>query len=242
MTLVPSEYLAVIKRRDFFILLLTLFLGQVASAFLLLSLVASVFTQTASNFGVTGIVLSLSTPAFFLMAFAGLTADIIDRKKIIIIANIVISVIVLLVLLMLKNVYVSISLSFLYFAGNSFFLPAISAASAQLVKKSQLLIANSLFIFTLSSGQIIGLFIASIIQFIYGNLITLVICEVLLIIAIFLPMSLVEPVIKIVLLKPLGFIKITCFYYLPQQCHASLTKIPLEEPAIHNQYQDLPTV
>ena len=171
-------------------MLLTLFLGQVASAFLLLSLVASVFTQTASNFGVTGIVLSLSTPAFFLMAFAGLTADIIDRKKIIIIANIVISVIVLLVLLMLKNVYVSISLSFLYFAGNSFFLPAISAASAQLVKKSQLLIANSLFIFTLSSGQIIGLFIASIIQFIYGNLITLVICEVLLIIAIFLPMFL----------------------------------------------------
>ena len=190
MTLVPQTYIEVLKRRNFFILILTLLLGQAASGFLLISLISSVFTKTGSNFAVSGIILSLAAPSFLLMAFAGLFADLVDRKKIIIAANFLITVVVLFVILSLHIVFASISLSFLYFAINSFFLPAISAATGQVVKKNQLTVANSLFILTLTGGQIAGLFIAAIILFFFGELTTLLICEILLVVCVFLPMLL----------------------------------------------------
>ena len=158
--IVSKSYIEVLKRRDFFILALTLLFGQAASGFLLISLISSVFTTTGSNFAVSGIILSLSAPSFLLMAVAGLVADILDRKKLIIAANAFITVVVFLLLFSLSKVFASISLSFLYFAGNTFFLPAVSAASGQLVKKSQLTVANSIFILTLAGGQIAGFFIA----------------------------------------------------------------------------------
>lgn len=187
---VPRAYLEVLKIRDFFILMLTLFIGQVASAFLLLSLISSVFTKTGSNFGVSGVILSLSVPGFLIMAFSGLVADLVDRKKIIIWANSLIALVVLLIILSLDKVFASISLAFLYFAGNSFFIPAVSAAQAQLVRRQQLMRANSLFIVTLSGGQIIGLFIAAIFNFLVGHFAILVFTEFLWIICIFLPMLL----------------------------------------------------
>jgi len=187
MVKIPKTYLGLFAQRDFLVLSTTLFLGQIASGFLLLSLISSVFTKTGSNFAVSGVVLSLALPSFLLVAVAGLVADLFDRKKIIIAANATIAGVVLLILFSLEKVFASISLSFLYFAGNTFFLPAISAASAQLVKKSQLAFANSIFILALAGGQLFGLFVASIINFFFGNVATLMVSEALLIICIFIP-------------------------------------------------------
>ena len=184
---ISKSYFEVLKQKDFFVLFLTLFFGQIASGFLLLSLISSVFTKTGSNFAVSGVVLSLALPSFLLVAVAGLVADLIDRKKIIIAANATIALVVLLILFSLEKVFASISLSFLYFAGNTFFLPAISAASAQLVRKSQLAFANSIFILALVGGQLFGLFVASIIHFFFGNITTLMVSEALLILCILIP-------------------------------------------------------
>ena len=71
----------------------------------------------------------------------------------------------------------------MFFEGNYFFLPATSAASSQLVRKSQLLAANSIFIFTLSGGIILGLFAAAVTHFFFSNQVTLFICAVLLVMA-----------------------------------------------------------
>lgn len=171
-------------------LILTVLLGQVASAFLLLSLITSVFVKTGSDFGVSGVILSLAMPALFLMALAGIVSDLVDRKVLIVLTNFFITFVVLVLLLTLDKVYLSILLSFLYFAGNSFFFPAVSAATAQLVEKSQLLLANSLFFLCLAGGQIVGFFIAAIIQFFFGNKILLYLCEALLVIAALLPLLL----------------------------------------------------
>ena len=176
--------------RNFFLLTLTLLFGQIASGFLMISLISSVFQKTGSNFSVSGIILSLTIPSLILMAAAGLAADLVDRKKLIIWANSVIAVVVVVILLTIDKVFLSIFLSFLYFAGNTFFFPAISAASAQIVKKSQLAVANSVFIFTLAGGQLAGLFFGSVSLFLFGHTVTLIICEVFLIAAIIIPMSL----------------------------------------------------
>ncbi len=186
MFLLPDSYVRVLRRKDFFILSLIIFVGQAASAFLVLSLIVSVFLKTGSNLGVSGVILSFTIPAFFLMAFAGLFADTLDRKKIIIGANVFIAIVVLVIILSQSVVYASIPLSFFYFAGNTFFIPASSAASAQLVSKKELLVANSIFIFNLAGGVLLGLFVASLIFFFLGSKVTLVVCEGLLVIAAFL--------------------------------------------------------
>jgi len=184
MVFLPEPYVKVLSRRDFFILTLVILIGQIASAFLVLSLIVSVFTKTGSNLGVSGVILSFAVPAFLLMAFSGLIADIFDRKKTILVANTVIAFVVFVILLTEKVVYASIPLSFLYFAGNSFFIPASSAATAQLVKRSQLLVANTIFLFVLAGGVLLGFFAASIIQYFFDNLATLIVSEMLLILAV----------------------------------------------------------
>jgi len=118
-----------------------------------------------------------------------------------------------LILLTLNKVFATIFLSFLYFAGNNFFFPAISAASAQIVRKSQLAVANSVFIFTLAGGQLVGLFFGSVSLFLFGYATTLIICEFFLIAAIIIPMSLPK------LLPRRAFMyifsaKITWFFFL----------------------------
>src|SRR3989344_794169 len=129
MIFLPKPYVEVLKRRDFFILTLVILVGQIASAFLILSLIVSVYSRTGSNLGVSGVILSFAIPAFLLMAFSGLIADIFDRRRTILVANIIIAFVVFIILLTEKVVYASIPLSFLYFAGNSFFIPASSAAT-----------------------------------------------------------------------------------------------------------------
>ncbi len=183
MSNVFSTYLKVLRRRDFFFLSLIIFFGQAASAFLVLALIVSVFLKTGSNLGVSGVVLSLTIPSFLFMAFAGLAADIFDRRKIIILANLFIALVVLVIILNQSVVYASISLAFLYFAGNSFFIPASGAATAQLVSSDELLVANSIFIFNLASGVLLGLFASAIVYFFSGSQMTLIVCDVLLVIA-----------------------------------------------------------
>ncbi len=187
----PKLYLEVFRNRDFFVLSLVTFIGQLASAFLILSLIVSVFNQTGNNFGVSGVVLSFTIPGFFLILVAGLFADIFDRRKIIIIANTAIALVVLFILIAQQTVVASIPLSFLYFVGNTFFLPTASAASGQLVKNELLAVANTVFISVLASGLILGFFVAAVAHFFLGTFYTLIICETLLctavVISFFLP-------------------------------------------------------
>lgn len=183
-------YLTLSTNRNFLVLVATIFIGQIASAFLLLFLITEVFSKTGSNFGVSGVILSLSVPALLLMTIAGFVSDLFDRRKIIIATNIFIALVVVLALLFRDSVVLLITLSFLYFAGNSFFFPAITAATGQLLKKKELMHGNSLFFMTLAGGQIFGLFLAALVQFFFENVWSLIICEVLLVFAAILPLFL----------------------------------------------------
>ena len=183
MTSLLKDYIALLKNRDFFILTLIIFIRQIASAFLILSLIVSVFKQTGSSFGVSGVILSFAVPSFLLMTLSGLIADLFDRRIIILVANTAIALVVLLILVSNQTIYASIPLAFLYFAGNTFFIPASSAATAQLVRSGQLLMANSIFIFVLAGGIILGLFLAAVISFFVGPGAVLFVCEILLIMA-----------------------------------------------------------
>src|SRR3989338_7183362 len=179
MKLLSGVYVETLKNRDFLLLSLIVFLYQTATAFILLVLILTVYAQTGSNFSVSGVIVSFATPGFFLMVFAGFVADIVDRRKIIIVANVILALLVLLLLISISRVHTSILLSFAYFSANSLLLPATSAAVAQLSERKLLVSANSIFIFTLTGGQLFGFFASSVIVFFLGNIWTIVISGIL---------------------------------------------------------------
>lgn len=186
MKILPEVYTEAFKNRDFLLLCLIVFLYQCANSFIILTLVLNTYQQTGSNFGVSGAVLSFAAPGFFFMAIAGFIADLFDRRKIIIGANAILAVVVLMILVTLSQVHTSILLSFLYFSVNSFLLPASSAASAQIVVRKQLLVANSIFIFTFAGGQLLGFSVASVIIFFFGFFWTLVLSGIFTVIVLWL--------------------------------------------------------
>ncbi|MDP2632799.1 MAG: MFS transporter [Candidatus Curtissbacteria bacterium] len=186
MKLIPKAYLQILGKRDFLVLSLVNFLFQATTSFILLALVVTVFSKTGSNFGVSGVIVSFSLSGLFLMAFAGVLADLVDRKKIIVLANFVEFFIILAILLAIEKVFASIVFSFFYFAVNALYLPAASASVAQVVKRNKLQPANSIFVFTMAGGQMAGFFAASVVQFFFGHIWALVICEILTLFALYL--------------------------------------------------------
>ncbi len=181
--LIPNHYLEPLKNRNFLILNVLTFLGQMATGFLLLALLISAFLKTRSSLGVSGVLVSFSISGFLIIAFAGLLADLYDRRKIILYTNIFITLVVLLIVVVNKAIFASIPLSLLYFGGNTFFLPAASAASSQLVPKKHLSVANSLFIVNLGAGVIAGVFLAAVFSLFVESLTTLILAAVLLLFA-----------------------------------------------------------
>lgn len=180
MSLTRSRYIKLLKNRDFSLLFATTFVGQMASAFLVLSLIVSNYERTQSSYAVSGVILAFTIPGFFLMAFAGLAADVFDRRKIILIANSFIALVVFTILFFKGRVIASTLLSSLYFAGNTFFLPAAQAATGQLAGKKHILISNVYFVFTFAGGIILGFIATSIVQFFWSYSVSLWVCFALL--------------------------------------------------------------
>lgn len=190
MNLIPSAYRQVLRNKNFLNLTLTNVFAQLSFAFLTLILVTRVFAVTKSNLGVSGVVLSFVLPGLFLVAIAGLAADIFNRKIIISGSITLITLIVFLIFLSSQSVFWMIVFSFIYHGMLAFYLPAYSAASAQLVAKSQLTVANSIFTLTVVGGQITGFLAVSLLQFFFGTSISLAICGFLLLVAFFWSTSL----------------------------------------------------
>src|SRR3989344_6684663 len=109
--IIPKSYLEVLKRRDFLLLTLVMFLFQATTSFILLGLIISVFLKTGSNFGVSGVIVSFSIPGFLLFALAGLAADLMDRKKIIVATNVLEVLLIFFILLNIEKVFASIIFS-----------------------------------------------------------------------------------------------------------------------------------
>lgn len=183
MSLPRNNYFKLLRDQNFLLLFLVTFFGQMASAFLVLSMIVSVYARTESSYAVSGVILSFTIPGFLLMAFAGLAADVFDRRKIIVFANTFIALVVFIILFFKGRVIATTLLSTLYFAGNTFYLPAVQAATGQVAGKKYVLISNVYFVFTFAGGIILGFFLTSVVQFFWGVDVALWICFCLLVIA-----------------------------------------------------------
>jgi MFS family permease len=142
--------------RDFIKLWLSQILSMPASHMLNFILAIRVFEISGSNFIVSLLVALITIPPILFSSVAGVLADSLNRKVILIISNLLRGVIVAGLIFFGDSYHAMLVVAFLIAFISVFFGPAESASIPALTKKENLLMANTLFLFTLYAGFLLG--------------------------------------------------------------------------------------
>jgi predicted MFS family arabinose efflux permease len=134
--------------------------SQLAANILNFALIIRVYELAAgtryANIAVSIFILAFGFPSIFFAVFAGAFIDHLDRKKVLILTNILRAILVLLFFFVEKNLILVYGLIFVISTITQFFVPAEGSALPNLVKKRDLVPANSLFLFTIYGSFIVG--------------------------------------------------------------------------------------
>lgn len=141
----PTE---LFENRQFLHLWLEQILTQFSYNLINFSLIVTVFKLTHSNLSVSVLLLCFFIPSSIFTNFAGLASDYFHRKKIMILANIVWSTLVLTLTILSKSFLAICLVSILIQITDEFFANANMATIPSVVPKKNLMIANSLFSLT----------------------------------------------------------------------------------------------
>lgn len=119
-----------------------------------------VFKLTGINFAVSLWVLAFLIPSVSLSMVAGILADNYDRKKIMIVTNLLWGLTVLCFIFARNSFPLILLFTFIAQGIDEFFLPSQSATLPRLVKGDELLPANSLFALTITAAVVTGFLLA----------------------------------------------------------------------------------
>ncbi len=165
-------YKTLLTNRNFLKIWLAQLFSQLAANLLNFALIIRVFELSAdtnyANIAVSLLILAFGVPSIIFAVLAGAYVDHLDRKKILVVTNIVRAVLVLFFLLFETNLIFVYLTVFAISIFSQFFTPAEAAALPRLVKKTELVAANALFLFTLYSSFIMGYSLAGPIISIWG--------------------------------------------------------------------------
>ncbi|MBW3538089.1 MFS transporter [Candidatus Parcubacteria bacterium] len=154
------SYLAVIRHGHFSKLWVAQILSLIAQNLLNFALIIIIYNLAQgtrfANVSVSLLVLSFGIPAIFFSAVAGIYVDHWDRKKVLVISNLLRGVLVLGYLVTDNHLLAILALTFTISSITQFFAPAEAAAIPLLVSKPALLGANALFVLTFYACFILG--------------------------------------------------------------------------------------
>lgn len=151
----PS-FTEVIKNRGFANLWLNQILVQLAYNSLNFALIIWVFKLTDSNTAVSALLFAIYLPAVIFGLFAGVIVDITDRKNIIIWVDLLLCLLFISLIFTKSSFLLILLTAFFINSMAQFYTPAESSSIPLLVKKEQLLQANSLFSTTLFLSFLLG--------------------------------------------------------------------------------------
>lgn len=146
----------VIKNPGFLNLWTNQVLVQLSYNALNFALIIWVFRLTGSNTAVAALLFSAYLPAVVFGLFAGVLVDVTNRRTLIRWINILLSICFLSLILFKYQFGIILTITFLINSLAQFYSPAESSAIPIVVKKTQLLIANSIFSTTLYICFLLG--------------------------------------------------------------------------------------
>lgn len=153
-------YSKLLRNPDFLKIWIAQIVSQLATNLLNFALIIRVYELAANtryaNIAVSLLILAFGIPSIVFAVLAGAYVDHWDRKKVLIVTNIVRAVLVLGFLIFSSNLLMIYLIVFAVSVFSQFFTPAEGAALPKLVKKSELVSANSLFLFTLYGSFVVG--------------------------------------------------------------------------------------
>lgn len=152
---------------------LFLWFSQILSAFTInilnFVLLLKLFSLTGSTIAASMVYLAYALPAIFIGPFASVLVDTVDRKKILIIANICQAGSVLMFAITPSvSPFLLYSLAFAYSFFNQFYFPAEAASLPTLVSRESLPKANGLFFLTQQASLAIGFGLGGILDKLLG--------------------------------------------------------------------------
>ena len=149
-------FTSVLKNRGFLNLWVNQILVQLSFNALNFTLIIWVFKLTGSNTAVSALLFAIYLPAVILGLFSGILVDLMDRKKIILAINILLSL-SFFSLILLRDFYPAILfVTFIINTLGQLYAPAEASAIPLIVRKDQLVTANSIFSATLYSCFLLG--------------------------------------------------------------------------------------
>ena len=108
-------------------------------------LILLVFKLTNSNTAVSGAVLTFTIPAIIFGAIAGVYVDRWDKRKVIIVTNVIRALLLFIMVFFLQNLFMIYLISLIISVLVQFFIPAETPMIPLVVKQKNLLSANALF-------------------------------------------------------------------------------------------------
>ncbi len=147
---------SVLKNRGFFNLWINQILVQLSLNSLNFALIIWVFKLTDSNIAISALLFSIYLPAVILGLFSGVLVDVTDRRKIIMMVDILLSLLFFSLILFKESFPAILITSFLINSLGQFYAPAEASAIPMVVKRPQLMIANSIFSTTMFGSFLLG--------------------------------------------------------------------------------------
>lgn len=149
----------VLRNRAFLALWAAQILSQVAANATTFALIVLVGELTKSNTSSSILIFFAILPAVLFGVLAGVVVDRTDRKRVLVVTNALRAAAVLPLLVLGQSVAAAYIVNFLVAAITVFFVPAESATIPAIVRKRDLLVANSLFTFTFNGAFLVGFII-----------------------------------------------------------------------------------
>jgi MFS family permease len=147
---------AVFRNRPFLLLWLSQLATQVGGNMVLYGLTVLVFDQTGSTSAVSLLILTFLVPAVLFSALAGVYVDRFDRRKVLVVTNLVRAALFLLVAFFDTNILVLYGLNIAVSIATTFFAPAELSMIPRVVPRAQLTAANGIFLLTLNAAFAVG--------------------------------------------------------------------------------------
>ncbi|MBI2330386.1 MFS transporter [Candidatus Daviesbacteria bacterium] len=152
-----STFTSVVANPGFLNLWVNQILVQLSLNVLNFALIISwVFQLTGSSTAVSALIFAIFLPAVIFGLFTGVLVDLIDRRKIIMLIDLFLCLLFFSLIFFKESFPLILLIAFLVNTLAQFYSPAEASAVPMVVKKNQLLTANSIFSATLYSTFLVG--------------------------------------------------------------------------------------
>ncbi len=165
-----KEFRSVIKNSKFVYLWTSQVLSQLTINMLSFLVLIDIYEKTQSTIATSMLWMAYTIPALIVGPFAAALVDWTDKRKTLMVSNLLQAIIILgyVFLSSKKIVFISYGVVFLYSLLNQFYVPAEAATLPIVVKKKKLPQANGLFFITQQASLVVGFGLAGILSSFLG--------------------------------------------------------------------------